>query len=567
MGRASAGGGGAALRSGVTLAAYCLVSFLFFGLQVAAEPGDTQVGRTTDPNIFTWAFAWWPHAILSGENPIHTDAIWAPVGYNLAWGTSVPGLALAFAPLTLLAGPVVAYNVAAVLLPALAGWTAFLLCRYLTGAFWPSLAGGYLFGFSSYMLGHVAAGHMNLTAVFPMPLIALAILRYLDGALDRRALVLRLGILIAAQFSFSTELVATMTLALAVAVALAFACVPDARASLRSLLAPIAAGYAVAAVLVSPLLYYALSDFQSGAFHSPNTRSTDVANLVVPTGTIALGGDWASGIAERFPDNEFEQGAYLSLPLLTILALFAFPRRRQPGVRWLALAFAAAVVASLGAALYVAGTKVVVLPWRLLTGLPLFDTLLPMRLMLYATLVAIVVAALWAASNRTPAWLRTGLVGLAAVALFPNLGADRWSREPEVPAFFADGMYERCFEEGENVLVIPYGYLGNSLLWQARSDFHFRMPGGEFSPLHGKGFTSTTVVRLLHNSVRLADGATILQFADTYGVGAVVLDPNDDWPWQQVLEPLGKPMALGGILLYPLGSAEAMSIGCRAQRL
>jgi hypothetical protein len=549
------------------LAAYCLVSFLFFGLQVAADPGGTQVGRTTDPNIFTWAFAWWPHAILNGENPIHTDAIWAPVGYNLAWGTSVPGLALAFAPLTLLVGPVVAYDAAAVLLPALAAWTAFLLCRYLTGAFWPALAGGYLFGFSSYMLGHVGAGHMNLTAVFPMPLIALAILRYLDGELGRRGLAVRLAVLIAVQFSFSTELTATMTLALAVALALAFACVPQARARLRSLLAPLAAGYACAAVVVGPLLYYALTDFQGGEFHSPNSFSADIANLVIPTGAAAIGGDWAAGVAARFPGNEFEQGAYLSLPLLAILALFAVQRRREPGARWLVLAFAVAVVASLGAALYVAGEKVVALPWRLLTGLPLFDTLYPARLMLYATLVAVVVAALWAASSRTPAWLRAGLVGLAVLALFPNLGAHRWSREPEVPAFFADGMYERCFEEGENVLVIPYGYLGNSLLWQARSDFHFRMPGGEFSPLHGKGFTSTTVVRLLHNDVRVDDGATILQFADMYGVGAVVLDPNDDWPWQEVLEPLGKPMALGGILLYPLGGAKATSIGCRAQRL
>ena len=46
----------------------------------------------------------------------------------------------------------------------------FLLCRRLTGGFWPSLVGGYLFGFSSYMLGRTEGGHPNLTAVAGIPL-------------------------------------------------------------------------------------------------------------------------------------------------------------------------------------------------------------------------------------------------------------------------------------------------------------------------------------------------------------------------------------------------------------
>ena len=62
------------------------------------------IGRGTDSNIFIWSFGWWPHALLHGENPVFTHAIWAPDGVNLSWVTSVPGLALLFAPLTLVAG-------------------------------------------------------------------------------------------------------------------------------------------------------------------------------------------------------------------------------------------------------------------------------------------------------------------------------------------------------------------------------------------------------------------------------------------------------------------------------
>src|SRR5208337_1892107 len=39
----------------------------------------------------------------------------------------------------------------------------------VTGAFWPSVLGGYIFGFSPYLLGE-ALGHLVCIAVFPVPL-------------------------------------------------------------------------------------------------------------------------------------------------------------------------------------------------------------------------------------------------------------------------------------------------------------------------------------------------------------------------------------------------------------
>src|SRR5207253_6625669 len=131
----------------VVLLGYVAVSFAYFGARLLPHPGNAYVGDQVDPQIFIWAFAWWPHAILHGIDPVVTHAIWAPVGVNLAWATSVPGLALPLAPVTLLFGPVLAYDTAAVLLPALAAWTAFLLCRHVTRATLPSIGGGYLFGF------------------------------------------------------------------------------------------------------------------------------------------------------------------------------------------------------------------------------------------------------------------------------------------------------------------------------------------------------------------------------------------------------------------------------------
>src|ERR687884_1641604 len=122
------------LRSKTSLAAlagYAAVSFAFFGWRLLPHPGRMLVGadQQNDAEIFIWSFAWWPHAILNGLNPFFSRVVYAPTGINLAWVTSVPALAIAFSPVTLLFGPSAAYNAAAVLLPALSAWTAFLLCR------------------------------------------------------------------------------------------------------------------------------------------------------------------------------------------------------------------------------------------------------------------------------------------------------------------------------------------------------------------------------------------------------------------------------------------------------
>jgi hypothetical protein len=559
-----AAAGGAWARRGAAagaLLAYAAVSFAYFGRPIAAHPGRALVGRTTDPDIPVWSFGWWAHALRHGENPLYTHAIWAPDGLNLAWTATSQGLAAAFVPLTLAAGPIVAYNVAVVLMPALAAWTMFLLCRYLTGAFWPALLGGYLFGFSSYVLAHTQA-HVHVTAVFLVPLVALVVLRYLDGRIGRRALALELGALLGAQLWISTEVATTVTLALAVGLALAFGLDPSRRPRVRSSLAPIAGGYAFAALLAAPLLWYALSDFRSGTLNPPRLYVADLANTVVPTTLIQLGGSWAAGISAHFRGDIFEDDAYLGLPALAILALYGLGRRRAPGGRFLLAAFAIAAVAALGDRLHVDGHALFPLPWRLVIDLPVFDNILPTRLSLFAVLAAATAAALWAASRDVPAWLRVGLSALAVASLVPALGLSSWRHDVSFPSFFSERDYLACIRAGDNVLAVPYGYTGDSLLWQSVSDFRFRMPGGQVAPAPPAAFFTTTVLRLINDDVRMPDGQTVVDFARSKGVSTILVDPRDNYPWATVLAPAGRPERIGGLLVYPLEPGAATSPAC-----
>jgi hypothetical protein len=168
-----------------------------------------------------WLLVWWPYAIAHRINPFVTHAIYAPGGLNLAWSTTIPLASLLLAPLTATLGPVVAYNILSIANPALATWTAFILCRYISRSDWPALLGGYIFGFSSYMLAQTLGGHLHMTLVFPVPLVLYVAARSLDRMLKPAASAALMGATLAVQFLLSPEIFAIFTVFSAMAIVLA----------------------------------------------------------------------------------------------------------------------------------------------------------------------------------------------------------------------------------------------------------------------------------------------------------------------------------------------------------
>ena len=495
------------------LAAYVLISFAYWGLRLLPHPGRFEIGTGTDPQIFIWSFGWWPHALGHGLNPFEARSIWAPQGYNLAWTATAPGMALLFAPLTVLAGPIVSFDVAVVLLPALSAWTAFLLCRHLTRSFWPSVVGGYLFGFSSYMIGQTE-GHMHMTSVFLLPLIVLVVIRYV--------------------------------LALAVAILLAFLLVPAARRRLVQLVAPLAASYALACVLAAPLLYYALEGFQSTSINEPTTYTTDPLNLIIPTQLILVGGHAARKISQHFPANDSERDAYLGIPVLVMFVLFAIHRWRTPAGRLLLAGFGVALIATIGVWLTIYGHKIVTMPWEHIGYLPIFNNVLPSRLMLFVVLVVAIADALWMSSTR--GWLAVVLPVLAVVSLVPNPAADAFKTTAYVPQFFRGDDLRRCIHPNETVLIFPQAKHGSSMLWQAVSAFRFRLADGYVTPDPPVSYyTSPAIARIANREVTWRD---LVPFARDKHVTTLLVDAKQPDPYTSLLQPLAPPKAAGGVLVY-----------------
>ncbi len=150
-----------------------------FGRGVLREGGGSVVGSYgSDQATFAWSLAWWPHAIENGLHPLLTDLVYAPDGWNLAWTSSIPAPSLLAWPLTAVFGPIAAYDVLALAAPALAAWCAYLLCREIGTGTPAALAGGLVFGFTSYEAAETL-NHLNLALVFTLPLAGYLVARYL----------------------------------------------------------------------------------------------------------------------------------------------------------------------------------------------------------------------------------------------------------------------------------------------------------------------------------------------------------------------------------------------------
>src|SRR6185437_4833125 len=458
---------------------YLGLAMLFFGRTLAGGLSSFYVGNGPDPPQSIWFLAWWTHALAARINPLFTHAVWAPAGVNLAWTTNIPLAALLMLPVTHALGAVAAYNILSLLCPAVVGWGAFLLCRHIVREFAPALLGGFVFGFSPYLVCKLL-GDIDLALVPMLPLAVYLTLRALDGTLCRRTSIVLLALAIGGQFLIFIETFATMTMSAAIAIAIALLVTEGSeRSRIRALIAPIALSYALAMLLLAPYLYYLFAfGFPHGAIWSTDTGSIDLLNFLVPVPTNALGGlDTMRAVSVHFRAGIYDTDAYLGLTLLVAIVM-AWRRWREPAVRLLILFSAAIGVLAMGSWMQVGGRFIVPMPWMIVSGLPLIAKAVPARLTVYMFLAIAILCAMWMATRPIGASDRVALRwfagALIALSLLPSLDASFWATRLATPEFFSAGLYRQYLKPDETVVILPYGFEGDAMLWQALGAFDFR---------------------------------------------------------------------------------------------
>ena len=524
----------------IALATYGLLSLVLVDHGVSITRNLS--GQGTDPYIFLWFLAWWPHVFGTHFLPLMTRLVWYPVGVSLPWLTSVPALSFILAPLTAVAGVVVTYNVLIIAAPALCAWFAYLVCFRLSAHSVASLLGGFLFGFSSYEMAQDTAA-LNLSAAFCVPALLLVILCRLDGSLPRRWTVTYAGLLLTLQFYISIEIFATIFVFGGVAWSFAYLYAVVQRPVLRRLVvdALIAAPFVIAAT--APFLIPMAQTY--GLVHLPDAWpyyfTADLVNVVLPSRGNLFGAPFLF-LSRHFNGGVQEQDIYLGLPLLFLIWRFAREQGAQPRGRLLIACFLVFLLCSFGPRLWVDGHySAVVLPWTLAVHLPLLENALPARFALFVSLTAGIIAALWIAHpQQHGARLALGLA--CCVTLLPS--PHPWRPIPH-SVFFAPGRVEALLGSHPRILILPFAINGPSSYWQMENEYGFAQTGGYlgFPPAPMQKYKA--VGEMFGNDVQPDFVSEFVRFCQATHTQYVVVGPGAnpvmvkaistlDWPTRKV---------------------------------
>ncbi len=541
---------------GAGLAATAAIAALFLGALVGRavllHPARGIVGNnpSSDFQIMTWSLRWWPWAAAHWTDPLHTRLLWPPGGFPTLWMTTIPAPALLGLPVTLLGGPLLAYNALMFAAVVLASAAAYLLCFELTGRVAASIVGGLLFGLSPYMLGHTLSQHLNLAFVFPLPLLALLAVRRLRGKTSPRRFVAGTAALLLVLAGSSLELFADLTLIVVLVGIVAIAVDRERRRALAGLAKLVALSYAACLPLLGPVAYVALSQPHGSIQGPPSGEAVDLLGVVVPTPLLLLGTHWTHAISSNFVGNVGERDGYLGLPLLAV-ALLALRAHRRRGV-WLGgLLGVVALLLSLGPVPTLNGRPLVSLPFSA-ADLPVLGNALPARMSVFVALPAACLCALWLAQPGRRG-LRLAVGAVVVASLLPNLVpgshyAKAWSKTAQFawstaappPGFVDDPRWRTLVAPGENVLVLPTRDRTAASYWQVRSGYRFVLAVPE-TPFVPPAIAADPTVALLADDVLpqldgVALGAARLRaYLRTNAIGAVVVAPAGQPAWRQLV--------------------------------
>ncbi|MFG2478046.1 dolichyl-phosphate beta-glucosyltransferase [Streptomyces fagopyri] len=445
-----------------------------------------------DQNQWEWFFAVTADNIRHLHNPLFTTLQGFPDGVNLMANTVMLGLSVPFAPITLLFGPAIALSLVMTLgLAATGAAWYWLIAKRIVGHRGAAFAGAALAAFAPPMISHANA-HPNFVILFMVPLIIDRALRLCTGTrVVRDGIVL--GLMAAYQIFLGEEplLLASMGMAL---FALAFGLVrrDAARAAWRPLLNGLAVAGAVCLPIVAFPLYWQFAGPQSykSVLHGDNAGNSPLALLSFAERSLLAGN---AESANALSLNPTEQNAFYGWPLAVFAFAVAVRLWERALVKALAFTALAAAMLSLGPRFRIPTTDTVLPgPWALLSGKPLFESVIEGRVAMICApalgmLVAIAIERLLSARGAATQYFGALAVAVALLPLVPA-PLKTVDRAP-APAFFTDGTWRAYVDtaRGESLVPVPLPDPGDAqaLHWQTAAGLGFPLPGGYFNGPYG----------------------------------------------------------------------------------
>ncbi|WP_240742394.1 hypothetical protein [Micromonospora zingiberis] len=449
---------------------------------------DRMFHQAGDQILFEWMLARTARAVVAAENPLWSGALNVPDGVNLMANTSVLGLGVPLTPVTLLFGSQVAFVVAVV--ACLAGtataWYV-LLRRRLVQSRVAAAIGGLICGFAPGMVAQAGA-HLHMAAQFLVPVILALVFRPAPGDREWRYGIL-LGLAVTYQAFLGEEVLLFVALAAGVfAVGYALADRVAARRLAPATAGRIVVGAVVAAVLLAYPLWFQFfgpGHYRGMPFHA-YAYQLDAASFTAMARQTVLGDGRPPAL---LAPNLTEENSFFGPGLLVLAVVVTAWWWRRPLVRALAGCGVLFALLSLGARIRLNGESTELAgPYRLISGLPLLDHVVPARFSLVCVPVLGILVALAVDRVRQSPAIRPVVrllgAGVLAAALLPLAPTPiRTVPVGPVPAFVADGTFRAYVPAGRTLVAVPpvtnHGR-SPAMLWSARTGLAFTAPGGFF---------------------------------------------------------------------------------------
>jgi hypothetical protein len=379
-------------------AAIALLSYVVCAVVVLQHLWADPEGRMLADNhqdhvFFEWVLTHAARLFTHGDNPFFTDQLNAPPGVNLMANTSVLGLALPLAPITLLFGAGVTFVlIETIALAATAGAWYFILSRHVVGSRIAAYVGGLFCGFAPAMISQ-STGHPNIAGQFMIPFIVWGVLRLRQpGPALRRGLWLGAVVLYQSFINEEVLFLTAVTLFVFLLVYLPPRQIwPTARAALPAIgVGALAAGvilvYPLYHQFFGPQAYHGLPEFVHGF-------SSDLASFKEFSRRSILTSDLSR--IEKM-GGATEENTFFGWPLLGLLLAAAVALWRQRAARAVFITGVVFALLSLGTVVRYKGEETTWHgPWKWVHQLPLFDSVVPTRLGVVITpLVGVLLAML-----------------------------------------------------------------------------------------------------------------------------------------------------------------------------
>lgn len=584
-------------------AIYGLIALLAYRPILPGQSGQIPTCACGDPALLTWVLRWVPYAISHGRNPFFSDWTNYPAGVNLAQNIEMPVLGLLMAPVTVLVGPIVGYNLLNWLAFPASATAMFFVTRRWTGSTLAAFLAGLLYGFSAFVVGE-AVGHVMLSFVPLPPLFFYQLHKIVirrTGHPYRDGLVL--GAIAVLQFFIEPEVLASLGLLGICAIILIG--LTNWRSITKQRLAYCGRALVCGVLLTAAFVAYPFWVFKFGPHHfngsvnpSPNKYSSSLLGPLITTYSQHFSPHFLYKYGRKL--GYVENGSYLGLPLILLSLFFVVRFRRN---RWLLFCAGMSLVSfvlSLGPRLkVVTHATSIPLPFSLFRKIPVLNNMLPDRLTMYVAFFMALVVALGVAEcaallgGHAPSWsaLRRraharagwgGRVTVATAALLCVLAGltlvPKWpypAKASNIPGFFTTSAVKQI-PIGSVTLTYPFpDYPDNqAMLWQAVGAMRFKeigtyalIPDAAGRPtLRTPTLPPAPVQRYLATAENIGGGRAVIPplpddrlIADVrlylrmYHVRTVIVDRSDPTvtgvpaAMKLFVDALGPPRSVGGV--------------------